>query len=74
MKDKIIAEKNKELEIKNNNISSLSQELNTIKFYKNYKLQEESFEKNKRETTTLPFLCSFLKSSLREWPSYMFPF
>ena len=47
MKDKIIAEKNKEIEIKNNNIFSLSQELNTIKFYKNYMHQEESSDKNK---------------------------
>ena len=47
MKDKIIAEKNKEIEIKNNNIFSLSQQLNTIKFYKNYKDQEdESSDKN----------------------------
>ena len=47
MKDKIIAEKNKEIEIKNNNIFSLSQQLNTIKFYKNYKDQEESSDENK---------------------------
>ena len=46
LKDKIIAEKNKEIEIKNNNIFSLSQQLNTIKFYKNYKDQEESSDKN----------------------------
>ena len=47
MKDKIIAEKNKEIEIKNNNIFSLSQQLNTIKFYKNYTHQEENSDKNK---------------------------
>ena len=48
MKDKIIAEKNKEIEIKNNNIFSLSQQLNTIKFYKNYKdQQEESSDESK---------------------------
>ena len=47
MKDKIIAEKNKEIEIKNNNIFSLSQQLNTIKFYKNYKDQEESSDEKK---------------------------
>ena len=48
LKDKIIAEKNKEIEIKNNNIFSLSQQLNTIKFYKNYKdQQEESSDESK---------------------------
>ena len=47
LKDKIIAQKNKEIEIKNNNIFSLSQQLNTIKFYKNFKDQEESFDENK---------------------------
>ena len=47
IKDKIIAEKNKEIEIKNNNIFSLSQQLNTIKFYKKYKNQEESSDENK---------------------------
>ena len=40
LKDKIIAEKNKEIEIKNNNIFSLSQQLNTIKFYKNFILKK----------------------------------
>ena len=47
LKDKIIAQKNKEIEIKNNNIFSLSQQLNTIKFYKNYKDQEESSDESK---------------------------
>ena len=47
LKDKIIAQKNKEIEIKSNNIFSLSQQLNTIKFYKKYKNQEERSDENK---------------------------